>query len=351
MAEVIDLLADLTANRDRERVDVSFVQALVSLLPCERVAVYRLVGESNEWRWLTAASMSHGDVAPESDPPWRAFRELPDKASAPWRDDCITRQTLVIAVDPAHPERQLTVFPLSGDPSAASVIEFATAQPLGAEALRTIEALLRIYGNFQGLLDYSQRDTLTGLLNRKTFDDAFYKSAITAPNEAAAAGEDTDGEGRRHLPAQQQYWLGVVDIDHFKHVNDQYGHLIGDEVLLLVARILRSSFRFQDRLYRFGGEEFVIMMRCSCEADAQRVFERFRMNMQNYAFPQVGRVTVSLGFTEVITGDTPAGAFERADKAVYYAKQHGRNQVCCHGQLVRSGALEDASKVGDVELF
>jgi hypothetical protein len=60
---------------------------------------------------------------------------------------------------------------------------------------------------------------------------------------------------------------------------------------------------------------------------------------------------VSIGFTEVTPGDTPSAAFERADKAVYYAKGHGRNQVCSHARLIASGELTDASKVGDVELF
>ncbi len=345
MAEVIDLLANLTANRDRERVDVSFVQALMSLLQCQRVAVYRLVGESEEWRWLLCARMDQGEIAPVSDPPWVVFHTLPDQASAPWRDDCISRQSMVIAPESADPPHQLSVFPLTGDPSSATVVEFTTVDPLTTNQLRTIQTLLRIYGNFQGLLDYSQRDTLTGLFNRKTFDDAFYKSALPTSDGAREESED------RRNSAAQQYWLGVVDIDHFKHVNDQYGHLIGDEVLLLVARILRSTFRFQDRLYRFGGEEFVIMLRCDGEADALNAFERFRHNMESFAFPQVGRVTASVGFTEVIAGDTPAGAFERADKAVYHSKQNGRNQVFSHAELVRTGALDDASKVGDVELF
>lgn len=346
MAEVIDLLANLTANRDRERVDVSFVQALMSLLQCERVAVYRLVGEADEWRWLLCARMDHGEIAPLSDPPWVDFHTLPLKGATPWREDCVTRQAMTLAPESADPPRQISAFPLTGDPTSATVVEFTTVNPLTTAELRTIQTLLRIYGNFQGLLDYSQRDTLTGLFNRKTFDDSFYKSV----QQTVDAGQESSDAGRRHAHAQQHY-LGVVDIDHFKHVNDQYGHLIGDEVLLLVARILRSTFRFQDRLYRFGGEEFVIMLRCDGEADALLAFERFRKNMESFTFPQVGRVTVSLGFTEVQPGDTPAAAFERADKAVYYAKQNGRNQVHSQAELVRIGALEDASKVGDVELF
>jgi PleD family two-component response regulator len=92
-------------------------------------------------------------------------------------------------------------------------------------------------------------------------------------------------------------------------------------------------------------------MRCNGDDSAAIAFERLRCNVERFAFPQVGRITVSIGFTEVKPGDTPSGAFERADKAVYYAKAHGRNQVQSHAALVARGELDDASKVGDVELF
>ena len=146
-------------------------------------------------------------------------------------------------------------------------------------------------------------------------------------------------------------WLGVIDIDHFKRVNDSYGHLIGDEVLLLMSRLMRSSFRFDDRLYRFGGEEFVVLMRCADGDAAAQAFERLRHNVERHLFPQVGRITVSIGFTELKAGDTPNGAFERADKAVYFAKQNGRNRLCDHDELVARGLLADESRSGDVELF
>ena len=94
-----------------------------------------------------------------------------------------------------------------------------------------------------------------------------------------------------------------------------------------------------------------MLMRCETEACTANAFERFRNSTQNYAFPQVGRITVSIGFTAVTQGDTPSAAFERADKAVYYAKGHGRDQVCSYAALVASGELTEAAKVGDVELF
>jgi diguanylate cyclase (GGDEF)-like protein len=148
-----------------------------------------------------------------------------------------------------------------------------------------------------------------------------------------------------------RYWLGVIDIDHFKQVNDQHGHLIGDEVLLLLSRVMRSSFRFLDKLYRFGGEEFVVLMRCHSEEDAQRALDRLRTNVANHLFPRVAHVTVSVGFTDVRSGDTPPAAVERADLAVYYAKHHGRNQVRSHAALVREGELADTTQTSDIEFF
>jgi PleD family two-component response regulator len=79
--------------------------------------------------------------------------------------------------------------------------------------------------------------------------------------------------------------------------------------------------------------------------------ERLRTNVEAYAFPQVGRITVSVGFTELRSGDTPSAAFERADKAVYHVKQNGRNRVAHFADLVASGLLADTARDSDVELF
>jgi diguanylate cyclase (GGDEF)-like protein len=183
------------------------------------------------------------------------------------------------------------------------------------------------------------------LLNRKTFDESFLK---TLSQTVVVSRTD---DARRTHSENFSYWIGVIDIDHFKRINDNFGHLIGDEVLLLLSRLMHASFRFQDRLYRFGGEEFVVLMRCGNAADALLAFERLRTNVERYVFPQVGQLTVSVGFTQVQFSDTPAAAFERADKAVYHAKTHGRNQVCSHAVLLADGVIADAAKTGEVELF
>ncbi len=342
MSELVDHLAHLTGFRDRDVLDVTLVGAFKDLLRPLSVAIYRTVADSAGERWLTRARLNRDDVAATADPAWIDLDQLPLIDEFPVRRDCLRTQEVMVKAGPPH----ISLFPVATDREVVGVLEIETDVPMSADDQRMVGSILRIYRNFQGLLDYSERDTLTGLLNRKTFDETFMKTAVGHP-VLAASGE----EGRRANASGQGHWLGVIDIDHFKNVNDSYGHLIGDEVLLLLSRLMRSSFRFHDRLYRFGGEEFVVLMRCGSDQDAANAFERLRANTEHYAFPQVGHITVSVGFTEVKPTDTPSAAFERADKAVYYAKTHGRNQVSSHADLVRRGELEDGSKVGDVELF
>jgi diguanylate cyclase (GGDEF)-like protein len=243
----------------------------------------------------------------------------------------------------------VSLFPLSGVGDAGGVLEICTAAPLTPTQSRMVSSILRIYRNFEGLLEYSERDTLTGLLNRKTFDGSFLRVAAQGSGQPQVG--QTDRTDQRDICEPVTAWLGVVDIDHFKRVNDNHGHLIGDEVLLLIARLMRASFRFQDQLYRFGGEEFVVLMRGGTLEQASKAFERLRHNVGHYGFPRVGHITVSVGFTQLRPGDSPSSAFERADKAVYHAKQNGRNLVAHHGDLIARGLLTDASHTGDMELF
>jgi diguanylate cyclase (GGDEF)-like protein len=143
----------------------------------------------------------------------------------------------------------------------------------------------------------------------------------------------------------------VVDIDHFKRVNDVHGHLFGDEVLLLVSRLMHDTFRSTDQLFRFGGEEFVIVLDAGSAEAAQAAFERFRAAVAQHRFPQVGTVTVSLGYTQVRPTDSPASAIERADAALYFAKRNGRDQVHCHERLLAEGQLATKALNAEVELF
>ncbi len=356
MSQVVDQLAEITGFRDRDLLDTTLVTALRDLLRPVRVAIHRCVGDNADRRWLTRANLALRDVAAGADPLWADLNALPPLDAYPARLQALRQQEAVSLAGPTH----LAVFPLTTDHEVVGVLEVESELPLDVASHRMVGSILRIYRNFQALLDYSERDTLTGLLNRKTFDDVFCKLALAS---VSAQGDDADADAdsavasagdnaeRRTLPVPRPHFIGVIDIDRFKRVNDTHGHLIGDEVLLLLSRLMRSVFRFDDRLYRFGGEEFVVLMRCGNEQEAGLAFERLRVAVQGYDFPLVGTINVSVGFTQIRDGDTPSSAFERADRAVYWVKAHGRNQVRNHGDLMSSGELIDASKVGDVELF
>ena len=350
--DAITHLAALTAQRDRELLDVSLVQGVLDLLSVSMVGVYRLVGREDEAQhWLCGGLARRGKIT-VSDPSWVDLDSLPLIDAYPTRQAVLEsrlmeQSELVEGAVEAGAPRFVTVLPLMVEVGLPGVLEVWSDQALPLPSLRPIQTLLKVFGNFQNLLESSQRDALTGLLNRQTFDAAFLKASMPPVSDAHQMPA-----GERRTKQVTGYWLGVIDIDHFKRVNDGFGHLIGDEVLVLVARIMRQSFRHYDRLYRFGGEEFVILLRGGTEADAQRAFERFRANVESYPFPQVNKVTVSVGFTEVQHKDTPSVAFSRADHGVYQAKHQGRNMVLCFESLVRGGVLHtEDSHVGDVELF
>lgn len=204
-----------------------------------------------------------------------------------------------------------------------------------------IVTLLQLYQNFTKLINDNESDTLTGLLNRKTFDIKINK-VLTQKQSTSLRKDDK---------ANQYYFLAIFDIDHFKHVNDEFGHLIGDEVLLMFAQLMRQSVRETDPIFRFGGEEFVGVFECAKSEDVIFILERFRNKVEQFNFPQVGKITVSIGYSEIQGFDTSSQIIDRADSSLYFAKNNGRNQVACFEQLLEKGLLEQSKKEGDIEFF
>jgi len=348
VTQITDHLAALTGYRDRDLIDVTLAGAFHELLRPRSVAVYRTIGGPEDPRWMTRARHCAEEMVACADPPWTDLSTLPPIAQFPARCQALAGETVMSSSGGVH----YATFPLTTDRDVVGVIEFETNRALESSAHNLIRSILRIYRNFQSLLDYSEHDTLTGLLNRKSFDETFFK-IIAAPGagDTQRSLAPADRPNRRAFAPEERLWLGMIDIDFFKSVNDQFGHLIGDEVLLLLSRLMRSSFRADDRLYRFGGEEFVVLMRCKCSREVARVFERCRLAAEQHLFPQVGHITVSIGYTEVKCDDSPAAALGRADKAAYYAKEHGRNQIRSYSELTARGALEVVENIGAVELF
>lgn len=344
--DALEHVAQMTRERDRVLIDATLVSSLLEMLSLERVCEWQLVSESGEQRWLPGPSQRSGCMVAATeliDPIWAdlpPFDAMPHHAAAL---SCAVVRTSLPDEDGLL--QHVLIMAMPSDQGSDAVIELRSRQPLDDTQERLVQGVLRIVHNFRSLLDYSERDTLTGLLNRKSFDDTFMRATVVE-----AARQFGPGDARRR-DLSQRHWLGVVDIDHFKQVNDQHGHLIGDEVLVLMARILRSTFRFHDRTYRFGGEEFVVLLSAPDDAAAGIAFERLRRNIAEFDFPRVHRVTASIGYSDVRPGDTPQAAFDRADHATYYAKQNGRNRVCSQAELVAQGLLDSGPGTGEIELF
>ena len=340
MSELLHAVARLTAHRVRETLDRSALELMLHCAPHAAIDLFRCVGSARQPRLLPAARVRDGQIA-SLPAPWVTLDDMQPVSAEPLHAMALLgRRPLCDATASHH------VFPLIGERHCFALLDLRTARPLDPQSSALIGALVDIYRNQVALLDYGETDSLTGFRNRKTYDAAFHDAA----RPDAASEQLAPGDAERRAVALRR-WLGVVDIDHFKRVNDNHGHLIGDELLLLVAQLMRDSFRYGDALYRFGGEEFVVLLRSPDRSAATTAFDRFRERLMRQQFPQVGTVTASVGFTQIRDVDLPAGAFERADRAVYFAKQHGRNQVRCFEDLVDSGTLDAPERIGDVELF
>jgi diguanylate cyclase (GGDEF)-like protein len=341
---LLQQIIKLTGTRDQEALDAAMVCALFHIADAFGVTAHSLV-DSQQGRFvLTQARMSRSQSFTGAQ--IEAPAECVPLAQCPIPPACIGQG---ISEEQALAGRGILWLPvwLDGRMAGCFRIEHAMPLPMPAASRKLLNDLLSIYLNHRRLIDYSERDSLTGLLNRKTFDSQFTRLAQAGMQERQPM---PDGAERRCEAAPECHWLGVADIDFFKKINDRFGHLYGDEVLILAANIMKSSFRAHDRIFRFGGEEFVILLRSVSLQSARNAFERFRQTVERHSFPQLGQVTVSLGFVG-ISAKSPVVMLGQADEALYYAKQHGRNQVRYYADLISAGALQPGTANQTAELF
>jgi diguanylate cyclase (GGDEF)-like protein len=347
MTPLLQYLAEMTAHRDHSLLDVSVVSALHQLTHSSEVRLLEIFQfRDNSYVrpkvWTRAGKVLSTDDAAESEQPKEPVTNYPQLAA------CIEQRQQSLEKFDADGSVVLW-FPIWLSEKVIACLELRASGKFTDEARSVVEGILQVYRNYQSLLDYSERDSLTGLLNRKTFDEKFSKLAF-AMSSSDERLLPKSAEERRRLTESTDQWLAVIDIDHFKKVNDEYGHLYGDEVLILVANILKSSFRAQDRIFRFGGEEFVVLLRSVTLDNARKIFDRFRKNVESYPFPQVGKITVSVGFVG-ISSNMPVVILGHADQALYHAKTHGRNRVCFYDDLVGQGHLQSETANSSVEFF
>jgi len=336
MAEVDNLallqsIVRLTDKPDVREFELALVTTIHQLMPKSRASIYRFREDGGTGTERMVIRVSPAGAESAAGAQERAFPLHVDPDMA----ECYRTERPAMA---AGKTITRAVYPLR---AVGKIVGFLVlehkSRPGGAE--RLVSSLVTFYGNYATLLYDSQRDQLTGLRNRKTFHEKMLQ--IIASCRSASAGD----------ASAASYCVGILDLDHFKGINDRFGHLYGDEVLLLFARSMVEAFRGGDLLFRFGGEEFVALLK---EVDINRaaaVFDRFRETISKAHFPQVGNITVSAGLSMVYSDDLPSTVIDRADKALYFAKNNGRNRVCAYELLAAEGKVEAMTKKGDVELF
>jgi len=169
--------------------------------------------------------------------------------------------------------------------------------------------------SYQKALQAAQMDCLTGISNRAAMDRNLEREVELS---------------HRHDNALS---LLVIDIDHFKRVNDTYGHSAGDAILKSMANCFKETMRTSDMLFRYGGEEFTLLLSGTDVEGARQVGERIRNAVQTYPFVFDGKdldLSVSIGVASLGRRDSASRLFDRADAALYQAKKAGRNQVHSH---------------------
>lgn len=216
---------------------------------------------------------------------------------------------LIIASFITKPLQQMALLSMN-EQERIKIEELRKVKSWYFEARILKESLVHAFTLLQNRISHYQTqsttDALTGLMNRRSMDETLI----------------------RWTEEKQEYAVLLVDLDHFKSVNDTYGHAVGDEVLKYLAKTMRMHTRPQDICCRYGGEEFIILLPKTTEEGAYAVAENLRQYLQDTNSPCGRPVTMSGGIAAYPqAGDSPNVILEKADQALYKAKHQGRDQV------------------------
>jgi diguanylate cyclase (GGDEF)-like protein len=338
---IIDHIANFTSQRDIEVLAFSLLKSVSSMMNCSSTKIITInkkgdvrshISFENNHCVVNDISIEIGDVFR------RAFEHMNESSLASYTLKTETGYSIIRLLHHDRKSEQLLIINLPGK--------------MDKEQSYILSGILSIYSNFITLLNESQTDELTGLANRKTFDSAISNIFNTLPHHYEEVEKERRVQNEITRQDSGKYWLVIIDIDDFKRVNDQFGHLYGDEILIHLAQIIRTNFRDEDLQFRFGGEEFVILLSATNQIKCMQILERFRRNVEEYQFPNVEKVTVSIGVVEFKKGTFHVTSIDYADQALYKSKRSGKNQITFFEDMVNQGIAEKSViEGGDVDLF
>lgn len=328
---LLNIIKQLTRKNDINLLFNEFIEVVEQTFQLDNLSVYHIFKKrtkSNSIKKNEYVAIIHKDVK---------------KKQVQLEEDenlikCFHSQ-IVVTVETENNLENIYFFPIVVNNEVVNIIKFKAIN-FEKEDLNIITHLIDILSNQVILIRSKDYDNLTTLLNRQAFNRVinsiyFKKSDKTLYNL---------NNGYK--------FLAIIDIDYFKSINDLYGHMIGDETLVLFSLIMKNSFRYDDLLFRYGGEEFIILLKDIENKSVFKVLERLRVNVESYEFPQVEKVTVSCGVTKIDSSSNPATIIDRADKALYYAKDHGRNKIFRYEELVEKELITKVSdKTSDITFF
>jgi len=210
----------------------------------------------------------------------------------------------------AQTDRVVSILDISLNPKAFNINITKTSSHNVSEYLVTLTDITMIKEKELKIQYKADYDGLTKVYNRNKFNELLEQEFIR------------DNRYKRHLS------ITLIDIDDFKNFNDTFGHLIGDEVLIMLAKYISNNIRDTDTFARWGGEEFVILFPETTEEIAEIICNKLREGIESMSHLVAGSITASFGITQCKKSDTIDGMFNRCDEALYMAKENGRNMVC-----------------------
>ena len=323
--ELLASMVDMIKQREHLALETSFARTVSRLTEAKKLTLYRLKTIGNEISVRPILSFVDSEMVPQQESSLKPFLLSANPVIA----KRLSRSNVAEMFQDMACHENTLVLPLRG--ANAEISDFLLVENLCSDTniQRVLSQLLEFHQHFLSLLDDNERDNLTGLLNRKTLITQIEKILRSLQNKSRRNTDSLIGN----------YCLAMFDIDHFKHVNDLFGHIYGDEVLLKFANLMRENFRENDELFRYGGEEFVVLLHNVDAKQAKIILQQFLDQVDGFQFPHVDQITASIGVTLIREHELPLEAIGRADAALYYAKQHGRNQVCSYEELADQGLL------------
>jgi len=341
---ILQSVVNITKQRDLDSLEYSLVATLAEMLPVIGISILKSVKDNDivsaeEVVRLIIDDQQHDTYTWSNDGTIVALDQN--------YLDCINDSKIITYKHEEGFTRSL--FPIDDDTQTIGCLVVDSNEDLTGQ-MKLISGFSKVYQNYMIIFNESERDKLTGLFNRRTFEKKLSK-LLKSQQYNNQLYDAANMQDRRQYDRDATAWLIITDIDNFKRVNDTYGHVFGDEVILTISQIMKSCFRHSDLLFRVGGEEFVILLEPVRQKTAEKLIDKFRRAISEHKFSQIDTITVSAGYTSISEKDYPPTVLENADKALYFAKEHGRNCSYNYEKLVKKGMITSAKKAGSVDLF